>query len=75
MHTPDLGVFFAQTDSAGNVVVPEDRIRYALEVAQGNADEISRELRVALGGAWDDELEAFRRAGDTRSVVWLHRVG
>jgi hypothetical protein len=44
-------------------------------VAQGNADEISRELRVALGGAWDDELEAFRRAGDTRSVVWLHRVG
>jgi len=75
MHTPDLGVFFAHTDTLGNVVVPEDRIRYALEVAQGNAEEITRELRVALGAAWDDELEAFRHAGDQSSVVWLHRVG
>ena len=33
MHTPDLGVFFAQTDSAGNMVVSEDRIRSAMENA------------------------------------------
>jgi hypothetical protein len=75
MHTPDLGVFFAQTDSVGNLVVPENRIRYALDVASGNAEDMARELRVALGAAWDDELEAFRHAGDERSVVWLHRVG
>ncbi|MGB1101672.1 MAG: DUF3145 family protein, partial [Pontimonas sp.] len=75
MHTPDLGVFFAHTDSVGNLVVSEDRIRYALDVADGDAQEITRELRIALGGAWDDELEPFRHAGDNRPVVWLHRVG
>ncbi|WP_025156783.1 DUF3145 domain-containing protein [Leifsonia aquatica] len=75
MHTPDLGVFFAQTDTAGNMVVPEDRIRYAMEVAGGNALELHRELRLALGQAWDDELEPFRHAHDDTSVIWLHKVG
>jgi len=75
MHTPDLGIFYAQTDSIGNVVVPEDRIRYAMEVGAGNAAELQRELRVALGQPWDDELEPFRHAGDGSSVIWLHNVG
>ena len=34
MHTPDLGIFFAQTDTAGNIVIPEDRIRYAMEIGR-----------------------------------------
>ena len=75
MHTPDLGVFFAQTDTAGNTVIPEDRIRYAMEIAGSNALELHRELRLALGQAWDDELEAFRHAGEDNPVVWLHKVG
>lgn len=75
MHTPDLGIHFAQTDAAGNVLVGEDRIRYALEIARGDAAEIERELQVALGSAWDDELEAFRHASDHSAVVWLHKVG
>ncbi len=75
MHTPDLGIFFAQTDTVGNVVIPEDRIRYAMEVAGSNALELHRELRLALGQAWDDELEAFRHASDDSAVVWLHKVG
>lgn len=75
MHTPDLGVFFAQTDTVGNVVIPEDRIRYAMELAGSNALELHRELRLALGQAWDDELEAFRHASDASQVVWLHKVG
>ena len=75
MHTPDLGIFFAQTDTAGNTVVPEDRIRYAIEVAGSNTLELHRELRLALGQAWDDELEPFRHASDLNSVVWLHKVG
>lgn len=75
MHTPDLGVHYGQTDAAGNLVVGEDRIRYALEIAGGDAGEMRRELRLALGQAWDDELETFRRAGDHNSVVWLHKVG
>jgi hypothetical protein len=75
MHTPELGVFYAQTDTAGNMVVPEDRIRYAMEVAAFDAGELHRELRLALGQAWDDELEPFRHASDFAPVVWLHRVG
>lgn len=75
LHTPDLGIHFAQTDTAGNIVVGEDRIRYAMEIAAGDAAELQRELAVALGAAWDDELEVFRHAGDEASVVWLHKVG
>ncbi len=75
MHTPDLGIFFAQTDTAGNTVIPEDRIRYAIEVAGSNTAELHRELRLALGQAWDDELEPFRHSGDGARVIWLHRAG
>ena len=75
MHTPSLGVFFAQTDTVGNIVIPEDRVRYAMEAAGSNARELHRELRLALGQAWDDELDVFRHATDTSQVVWLHKVG
>ncbi|WP_182111433.1 DUF3145 domain-containing protein [Actinotalea sp. JY-7876] len=73
-HTPDLGIFHAATDVHGNTVVPEDRIRAALEHA-GDADRMRRELDLALGQAWDDELEPFRYAGAGAPVRWLHRVG
>ena len=75
MHTPDLGIFYAQTDTAGNTVVPEDRIRAAMESAGSDAFELHRQLRVALGQAWDDELEPFRYAGEDSPVIWLHKVG
>ncbi len=75
LHTPDLGIFAGATDQAGNLVVPEDRIRYALDIAAGDFQEVARELRLALGGAWDEELEPFRHAGDSSRVVWLHRTG
>jgi hypothetical protein len=75
MHTPDLGIFYAQTDALGNMVIPEDRVRYAMETAGVNALELHRELRLALGQAWDEELETFRYAGERSPVVWLHRAG
>jgi hypothetical protein len=75
LHTPDLGIFFAQTDSVGNIVIPEDRVRYAMEVSGSNSIDLHRELRLALGQAWDDELEPFRYASDDSAVVWLHKVG
>ena len=75
MHTPDLGIHYAQTDSAGNLVVNEERIRYAMEVAAGDPIELHRELSVALGSAWDEELELFRHASDHAPAVWLHKVG
>jgi hypothetical protein len=75
LHTPELGIFYAQTDSVGNVVVPEDRIRSAMDAAGANAIELHRQLRLALGQTWDDELEPFRQASDLNAVVWLHQVG
>ena len=74
LHTPSLGIFHMQIDSVGNAVVPEDRIRYALEVSGGNGAELARELNLALGQAWDDELEPFRHAGDEGDIIWLHRT-
>lgn len=73
--TPGLGIFYAQTDLLGNVVVPENRIRAAIEDSHGDAAELRRLLDVALGQAWDDELEVFRYAGAGAPVRWLHRVG
>jgi len=75
MHTPDLGIFHAQIDSVGNTVIPEDRIHSAMDLAGANAFELNRELRIALGQAWDDELEVFRIAHEDAPVVWLHRAG
>ncbi|QJW36472.1 DUF3145 domain-containing protein [Cellulosimicrobium protaetiae] len=73
-HTPDLGIFYAQTDVHGNIVVPEDRIRAALD--QVSEPWAMRDaLHLALGKAWDDELEPFRYAGAGAPVRWLHRVG
>ena len=73
-HTPELGIFHAATDVHGNIVVPEDRIRAALEHAADPA-RLRVELDLALGQAWDDELESFRYAGAGAPVRWLHRVG
>lgn len=74
-YTPKLGIFFAQTDMAGNIVVPENRIRSAMAAAGANVIELHRQLRLALGQSWDDELEPFRQASDLNAVVWLHQVG
>ncbi|MFC5999294.1 DUF3145 domain-containing protein [Quadrisphaera sp. GCM10027208] len=73
-HTPELGIFHAVTDVHGNVLVPEDRVRAALELAE-DPERMRAELDLALGAAWDRELEPFRYAGDGAPVRWLHRVG
>lgn len=71
-HTPSLGVFYTLIDSAGNSLVGEDRLRYVMGVAAGDANEIARELDIALGVPWDDELEPFR-AGRYADVVPINR--
>lgn len=73
-HTPSLGIFHAVTDVHGNILVPEDRIRAAIEDG-GSITEVKRAMDLALGTAWDDELEPFRYAGQGAPVRWLHRVG
>ena len=73
-HTPSLGIFYAQMDAHGNTVVSEERVRGALEKARSES-ELRSALGLALGTAWDDELEPFRYAGTGAPVRWLHRVG
>lgn len=66
VHTPHLGIFYTLTDAAGNAVVGEDRLRYALDMADGDIAELERELSLALGEPWDTELETYRRAATAR---------
>lgn len=74
-HTPELGIFHAVTDVHGNIMVSEDRIRYAYESGKGDPALVYQELSLALGEAWDEELEPFRHASADTSVRWLHQVG
>src|SRR6059058_6057676 len=74
-HTPELGIFHAVTDVHGNIMVSEDRIRYAYESGAGDPAAVYHELSLALGEAWDEELEPFRHAGEGAPVRWLHQVG
>lgn len=69
VHTPSLGIFFTVTDAAGNAMVGEDRIRYAIDMADGDATELEHELSLALGAAWDDELEPFRHSVDRKTSL------
>ncbi len=73
-HTPGLGIFHSQMDSVGNVVIPEGRIHTALAEAT-DFQSLQDALDLALGKAWDDELEPYRYAGAGAPVRWLHRVG
>jgi hypothetical protein len=75
LHTPDQGIFFAQTDTAGNIVISEDRLRAVMDKAHADNGDLSILLQHALGSSWDAELDAFRHASDHNSVVWLHKTG
>ena len=74
-YTPSLGVFHATVGLHGDIVVPEDRLRHALVTTRGDAATLASAVEELLGVPWDDELEAFRQAGDGAPVRWLHRVG
>lgn len=75
LSTPSLGIFYAQTDLLGNIVIPENRVRAVIEESRGDMEKMSRLLDIALGGAWDRELEPFRYAGAGAPVRYLHQIG
>ena len=70
--TPGLGVFRSATSANGDLLVGEDRLRGLLSTAAG--PDLAHGLDRLLGGAWDDELEPYRLAGEGASVTWLHQV-
>jgi hypothetical protein len=73
-YTPALGTFTAVTGGNGDILIPEDRLRAAISLAQTET-ALRGELDRLLGRAWDEELEPFRYAGDGAPVRWLHATG
>ncbi len=70
-HTPELGIFHAVTDVHGNVVVPEDRIRAAMELGLLDAERLVAELDLALGPGLGRRTRAVpaRRRRRSRAVA------
>ncbi len=73
-YTPTLGVFHAVTGLHGDILVPEERLRNAINLAALGGAELADQLNDLLGKPWDAELEPFRYAGDGAPVRWLHQV-
>lgn len=71
MYTPSLGLFHTHTDRAGNFVITEEQVKRAYETANGDPQELYRQFSVALGEAWDAELEPLRPAHELSSVTVL----
>lgn len=74
-HTPSLGIFHSPVDSAGNMVITENRLRAVLDFAGNDADLLRTGISRSLGEEWDSELDTFRYASDMAPVRWLHQVG
>ncbi len=74
MLAPGLGLFRAEINAAGEIMLNEERIRSALEQSAGNHRELSRLLRIALGQAWDDILEPFRAARYQSNLAIIDRA-
>lgn len=72
--TPELGIHHATTDRAGNIVLTEDHVRACMERAGSDPRALHRELGIALGEPWDEDLEIYRHAGEGVAMRWLHRV-
>lgn len=74
MLVPGLGIYRAQTNQAGEIMISEDRIRNALESSAGNHRELNRLMRLLLGQNWDDVLEPFRASKHHGNVALLNRA-
>lgn len=69
MYTPALGITYVQTDSEGNFVLTEDRIKTAVERSGTDFWKLLDQLSKDLAEPWDEELEPLREAGVDRSRV------
>lgn len=74
MHVPGRGLFRASMGAAGDIQLGEDRLRALMAAARG-PEALEHALDAALGTAWDDELEPYRRAAEGAPVTLLTRVG
>ncbi|MFM1786499.1 MAG: hypothetical protein RL228_449 [Actinomycetota bacterium] len=72
--TPNLGIFRADINVHGDVVINEQRLRHLMETKQSNLVELQSAIDSLLGTAWDVELEPFRVAMDSDVVRIAHRI-
>ena len=66
---PELGIFHAVTDVHGNIMVSEDRIRYAYESGAGDPSAVYHELSLALGEAWTNSSRSGTRPKAPRALA------
>jgi len=74
MFVPGLGMYRADTNGAGEILISEDRIRNAMEQSAGNSRELQRLFRVLLGQAWDDVLEPFRAKRYNQNLALMNKA-
>jgi hypothetical protein len=74
-YTPDLGLFGAEIDGAGNTMLTEARVTSLLMDAGNDVTGIRAHFDRALGGPWDRELEVYRAAIFDSSIRLLHGAG
>ena len=57
-------------------MLSEDHVRGCMERAAASQDPraLQRELSLALGEPWDEDLEIYRHAGEGVRMRWLQRV-
>ncbi len=73
-YTPSLGRFTATVGIHGDILVPEDRIRNAMDTAEARGLSLHQALENLLGVAWDEELEVFRYGSEDAPIRYLHQV-
>lgn len=73
-YTPSLGPFAATVGVHGDILVPEDRIRHALDTASVKGMSVHQAMERLLGTEWDEELEQFRYGSEDAPIRWLHQV-
>lgn len=74
-HVPGLGLWRGGMSANGDVVLGEMQLRCLLD-RHGDTTSLRRALDLAMGTAWDAELEAYRMGGAGAEVTWLQqRVG
>jgi hypothetical protein len=55
-------------------MIHEDRLKQALLADALGRQPLAEGIADLLGARWDNELEAFRHAGEGAPVRWLHQV-
>jgi hypothetical protein len=72
-YVPGRGVHRSPVSANGDLVISEQQLRH-LAATAGSVEAFRHGVDALLGAAWDEDLEAYRHAGDAAPVTWLHQV-